>query len=182
MKKLLIGLMVAVGVIGLMAGTGYAATDAALINLLVTPIVTTSLTVSPTYYVFGSVDVQTTTGSISGLTLTNDGDIDFSVEKELMDDGDWIIEVSSTAEDGFDLWALVSDNQPDHAAFVTAVSSFGKDGLNQVTNLHDGDNGNNQLEMSKDQTDLLWFRLDMPYAVSLSAEQTIKVRLTATSN
>ena len=181
MKKLIVGLMV-VGMIGMMAGIGYAATDAAYINLLVTPVVTTSLTVSPTYYVFGSVAVGTSTGSATALTLTNNGDIDFSVQKEVTNDDDWVIEISSTAKDGFDLWALVSDNQPDHAAFVTAVSSFGKDGINQLTNLHDGDDSNNQLAMSKDQTDLLWFRLDMPYAVSQSAEQTITVRLTATSN
>ena len=181
MKKLIVGLMV-VGILGMMVGTGFAATDATMINLLVTPVVTTSLTVSPTYYDFGSVSVQSTTGSVTALTLTNNGDIDITVQKECTDDDGWHIQVSSTAEDGFDLWALVSDNQPNHTAFVTAIASFGKNDTYQVTNLHDADNSNAQLLMSKDQTDLMWFRLDMPYAVSQSAEQTIKVRLTATSN
>ena len=181
MKKLLIGLMV-VGFLGVMVGTGFAATDATMINLLVTPVVTTSLTVSPTYYVFGSVSVGITTTSLTALTLTNNGGIDITVQKEVTDDDDWYIQISSTAKDGFDLWALVSDTIPSPSDFVSAVSSFGKEDTYQVTNLHDADNSNAQLTMSKDQTDLLWFRLDMPDSSSTSSEKTLKVRLTATSN
>ena len=180
MKKLIIGLMV-VGIMGLMAGTGEAATDDVKINLFITPIVTTSLTVSPTYYSFGSVDVETSTGSVSALTLTNDGDIDIKIEKEMLEDGDaWDVTRSSTSENGFVLWAMVSVGQPSHAAFVAGVSSFSDAGLNQLNDLTE--TGGAQVEMSKDETRNLWFRLDMPYAVSTVVEQKIQIRLMATSN
>ena len=62
MKRLMVVLM-AVVLMGLMAGTAYSATDSAMVNLFVTPVVVTSLTVSPTYYVFGNVPIGTSTGS-----------------------------------------------------------------------------------------------------------------------
>jgi hypothetical protein len=180
MKKLIVLLMV-VGLMGLMAGMGEAAdTDDVKINLFVTPIVTTSLTVSSTFYYFGLVDVETTTGSVSALTLTNDGDIDITVEKEVLSTGDWFVTRSSTTEDGFILWAMAATSQPSHAAFVAASSSFSKAGLSTLNDLTE--TGGAQVEMSKDETKDLWFRLDMPYAVSLSAEQKLQIRLMATSN
>ena len=180
MKKLIVGLMV-VGLLGLMAGMGEAAdTDDVRINLFVTPIVTTSLTVSATYYYFGSASVGTSTGSLTALTLTNDGDIDVKVEKEVQADGDWDVTRSSTSEDGFILWAMASASKPAYTAFVTASSSFSKANLNTLNNLTEGIG--TQVEMSKDETKNLWFRLDMPDSVSLSSEQKIQIRLLATSN
>ena len=61
MKKLIVGLMV-VGILGVMVVTSEAATEAARVDLYVTPVVTTSLTISTTYYNFGDVDVDTSTG------------------------------------------------------------------------------------------------------------------------
>ena len=179
MKRLIVGLMV-VGLIGFLAVRGEAATDDVKINIFITPIVTTSLTVDTTFYYFGSVAVETTTGSVSALTLTNDGDIDVTLEKEMLDDGGWYVGRSSSVEDGFILWAMASTSQPSHAAFVSASSSFSKAGLNTLNNFTEG--AGTQVEMSKDETKNLWFRLDMPYAVSQSAEQKLQVRLMATSN
>ena len=181
MKKLIVGLMV-VGILGMMAGMGEAAvTDDVKINLFITPVVITSLTVSPTYYNFGSVDVDTSTGSVTSLLLTNDGDIDITIEKEMLEDGaNWDITLSSSVEDGFRLWAMVSAGQPSHAAFETGVSSFSKVALSTLNDLTD--TTGTQVEMSKDETKNLWFRLDMPYAVSVTDEQKIKIRLMATSN
>ena len=179
MKKLLLGLMV-VGLIGLMAGAGEAATDTNDIDLYVTPVVETSLTVSPTYYDFGDVDVGVSTGSASALVLTNDGDIEITIKKEITSDDGWYITRSSSAEDGFDLWAMVSVDQPNHAAFENTFASFSKTGLGAENILPD--TGGTQISMSKDETNNLWFRLDMPYSVSESREQKIEIQLTATSN
>ena len=179
MKKLIVLLMV-VGLVGIMAGMGEAATDPAKVNLFVTPVVSTSLTVSPTYYYFGSVNVDTSTGSVTALVLTNNGDIDITIEKEMLEDGaDWDITLSSSVEDGFRLWAMISDNQPSHAAFEAGFSSFSKANLNTLNNLTD--TSGTLVEMSKDETNNMWFRLDMPYAVSVTDEQKIQIRLKATS-
>ena len=179
MKKLIVGLMV-VGLVGMTVGTLMAASTDTYINLYVTPVVTTSLTISATYYNFGSVNVRTTTGSVSALTLTNDGDIDITLQKEVTDADDWDITISSTAKDGFILWAMVSDNQPNHTAFENGSSSFSNVGLSDLNNLTD--TGGTQVSMSKDETEDLWFRLDMPDSVSTVTEKKIMVRLLATSN
>ncbi len=178
MKRLTLALVV-VGILGMVAGTGWAATDPAKIDLYITPIVTTSLTVSPTYYNFGSVNVRTSTGSTSALTITNNGDIDITVEKEVNADDDWNVMLSSTTKDGFILWAMVSAGQPSHAAFVTGESSFSIAGLNQLNDLTD--TTATQVTMSRDDTENLWFRLDMPYSSTTSAEKKIQIRLKATS-
>ncbi len=178
MKKLILGLMV-VGLVGLMAGTGEAATDSNDIDLYVTPLVTTSLTVSPTFYNFGIVAVDSSTGSVSALVLTNDGDIEIVIRKEITASDGWYITRSSSAEDGFDLWAMVSDSQPDHATFENTFASFSKTGLG-VENILPYTTGS-QVTMSKDETNNMWFRLDMPYAVSESREQKIEIQLTAES-
>jgi len=61
MKKLLVVLM-AVGLIGFMAGAAQAqSTDAAGVDLYITPIVTVDLSVSPTYYDFGNVELAVST-------------------------------------------------------------------------------------------------------------------------
>ena len=179
MKKLLLGLMV-VGFVGLMAGAGEAATDTNDIDLYVTPVVETSLTVSPTYYDFGDVDVGVSTGSVSALVLTNDGDIEITIKKEITSDDGWYITRSSSAEDGFDLWAMVSVDQPNHAAFENTFASFSKTGLG-VENILPDTSGT-QISMSKGETNNMWFRMDMPYAVTESREQKIEIQLTATSN
>ncbi len=180
MKKLIVGLMV-VGLVGMMAGMGEAATtDDVKINLFVTPIVTTSLTVSPTFYNFGIVAVGSSTGSASALVLTNDGDIEIVIRKEITASDGWYITRSSSAEDGFDLWAMVSDNQPTHADFENTFASFSKVAVGTENILPD--TGGTQITMSKDETNNMWFRLDMPGATSESREQKIQIQLTATSN
>ena len=179
MKKLILGLMV-VGLLGVMAGTGMAqTTDTNDIDLYVTPIVITSITVSPTFYNFGDVNVATSTGSASALTLTNDGDIEVAITKEITVSDGWYVTRSSSAEDGFDLWAMISQTQPTHAQFENTFASFSKTGLG-VENILPDTSGN-QIVMSKAESNNMWFRLDMPYSVSLSGEQKIEVQLTATS-
>ena len=179
MKELIIGLVV-VGLVGMMAGMGMAASTDTHINLYVTPIVITSLTISSTFYNFGLVDAATSTGSVSALTLTNNGNIDISVEKEVTFDDDWDIKLSSTTKDGFILWAMVSAGQPSHLAFENGLSSFSNVALDTPNNLTD--TTGTQVSMSKDENKDLWFRLDMPYSLSTGDEQKITVRLIGTSN
>jgi len=182
MKKLLLAVLVA-GLLGLAGGNLMAATstDSANINLLVTPIVAVDLNVSPTYYDFGNVMVKTSTCSVTALTLTNAGTVGFSVDKAVWDDGtDWEITKSSTEQNGFDLWAMVKATQAGMADYTTAADYkmnkvVGSGGLN---NLKDG---GTLVTMDPLATRNLWFRLDMPTSVGNMNQQTIKVRLRASS-
>ena len=177
MKKLLAVLMV-VGLLGMMAGTVMAgsSTDSANVSLLVTPVVTASLTVSPTFYNFGSVDLNKSTCSTSGLTITNDGDVGITVDKTVWDDASWDVTASSTVLDGFDLWAMASDTAVGQGDFETALSSFNESALMSAYNALT-DISKAAISIDPLNTKSIWFRLDMPKYVTVSGEQTIHVRL-----
>lgn len=177
MKKLIIGLM-AVGLVGMMVLPAMAATtDSANVNLYVTPVVVVDLNVSPTYYDFGFVDVETSTASVTALTLTNDGDVGINIDKTVWDDGAWYINLSTTTQDGFDLWALTNATQLGHDSYIGghAFSETKQDGgFTRLTNL-----GGTDEDLDPEETANLWFRLDMPRYVTTINQQTIHIRLRA---
>ncbi len=181
MKKLIVGLMV-VGLVGMMAGTVMAqSTDSANINLLVTPVVVVQLSVSPTYYDFGDVNVGVSTCSITALTLSNDGTVGLTVDKAVWSDDEWRIDYSSTTQDGFGLWAMTNASQPGQADFTTGnfhdfSNVEGNGGLNDLTESAGGNES-----MNPSDTEDLWFRLDMPASVGNTNQQTIQVRLRGTA-
>ncbi len=181
MKKLIVGLMV-VGLVGMMAGPVMAqSTDSANVNLLVTPVVVVQLSVSPTYYDFGDVDVGVSTCSVTALTMSNDGTVGLTVDKAVWSDDEWRIDYSSTTQDGFGLWAMTNDSQPGQADFTT--------GNNHDFNNIEGDPGLDDLmdnvggneSMNPSDTENLWFRLDMPASTGNTSQQTIQVRLRGTA-
>ena len=181
MKKLILVMMV-VGLAGMLAGTVRgASTDSADINLLVTPVITVTLNVSPTYYDFGNVDVQITTCSITALTLSNDGTVGILLEKAVWNDDDWDIEKSSTVQDGFDMWAMTKETQPGQSEYTDPNDKFVKllldAGYNELYNRTDGQ----QEDLDSEETKDLWFRLDMPKYVTNTDQKTIQVRIKATS-
>ncbi len=181
MKKLIVVLMV-VGLVGMVVGTAKAATDSANINLLITPVVTVDLSVSPTYYDFGSVDVQVSTCSILALTLSNDGTVGVTLDKTVWNDGgDWDITVSSTVQDGFDLWAMTQNAQPGQGDYTDNNDRFvkteGNGGYNVLYNRDEA----SQEDLDSEETKNLWFRLDMPKYTTNVNEKTINVRIRATN-
>jgi len=178
MKKLFAVLMMAV-LIGLMAGVAMAATSTTYISLLVTPIATTSLMVSPTYYNFGIVAVKTSTCSTTALTLTNNGQVGVTVDKVVWDDDTWRVDYSSTTQDGFRLYAMVNVSAAGAALFDTGKATFtttAQTGWNALTNSSAA-----AVTMNPDATNSLWFRLDMPKSTSNQAQKTIHVRIRGTS-
>ena len=185
MKKQLMAVMV-VGIMGLGAGTAMAAsTDSANINVLVTPVVSVDISVSPASYDFGNIAVYTSTCSVTAITLTNAGSVGFTVEKTVWNDGsDWDITKSSTEKDGFDLWAIVKDVQPGQVDFDVAVSTSHKfkkaTGASGINTLIDKDT-TAKVNMDAEATEKMWFRLDMPQSVTNVNQQTIQVRLKATN-
>ena len=180
MKKLIIGLM-AVGLVGMMGLPVMAATsDTADIYLLVTPITNVDLTITTTnYYDFGSVDLEVSTYSATGITLKNSGNVGITVEKAVWDDGEWDITLSSTVNDGFDLWAMANATIPGGLGdFETAKSSFSKSGAGAYAYMNDlTDSGGVAVEMDAEATENIWFRLDMPKYTTTNDQKTIQVRI-----
>jgi len=178
MRKMFLGMLMVVGVVGLMAGVAMAtSTDSADINLLVTPIVRCDLNVSPTYYNFGNVQVKKSTCSVTALVLTNAGDVGITIDKTVWTDDAWDITKSSTSQDGFDLWAMAQTLAPGQAAYTTSESSFNESGLTVMNALTY--NTKVRVDMSPTDTANLWFRLDMPRFVTSDVQRTIHVRLRA---
>lgn len=179
MKKMILGMLMVMGVVGLMAGMAMAeaSTNSVNINLLVTPIVTANLTVNTSYYNFGIVAVKTSTCSVTALVITNNGTGSIRVDKSIWT-ADWDLTKSSTVMDGFGLFAMVNSTAPVVADYVTKFSSFTKvaQGYNALTNRSAA-----AVTMIPDATQNLWFRLDMPKSTSSNDQKTIHVRLKATT-
>ena len=179
MKKMFLVMLVVMGVVGMMAGVAMAATSTTYISLLVTPITSTSLMVSPTYYNFGNVAVKTSTCSTTALTLTNNGSVGVTVDKVVWDDDTWRVDYSSTTQDGFRLYAMVNVSAAGAALFDTGKATFtttAQTGWNALTNSSAA-----AVTMNPDATNSLWFRLDMPKSTSNQAQKTIHVRIRGTS-
>ena len=155
-----------------------ATTDSANVTLIVTPVVKVDLTVSPTYYNFGYVDVLTSTASITSLTLTNAGDVGLTVDKAVWDADEWRIDYSSTTHDGFDLWAMTKNSQPNLTTFDNVANyKFTKGtGDSSFSDLYCKDTVGDE-DLDSEETANLWFRLDMPVYVTNTNQQTIHVRL-----
>ncbi len=177
MKKLIIGLM-AVGLVGMMVLPAMAATtDTANVSLLITPVVRVVLSVSPTYYNFGFVDVKTSTASVTALTLTNWGEVGITIDKTVWDDAEWRIDYSSTAQDGFNLWAMTRPSQPGVGDYDNANYEFSASSKNAgFTDLYCGNPVEDE-DLDPKESANLWFRLDMPVSVTNTNLQTIHVRL-----
>ena len=176
-KRILIGMMVMVfGFAGLYAGEAFEDID-----VYVTPIVTEALTASPTYYNFGSLDIGTSSNSVTALTLENTGQVGINIEKCVDDDGAWDVTASSTATNGFDFWAQCKTARPALADYTSGnTHDFNETALDTYNNLTD--DAGTQVSLGVDATASLWFRIDMPAGVTTSDQQRIDVKLKAIGN
>ena len=188
MRKLIV-LIMALGLVGMLAGSVRAAsTDTEHIYLLVTPKVIVDLTISPTNYIdLGNIDVGISTISWQTITLSNAGNVGINIDKAIWNDGDdWDVTLSSTVTDGFDLWSYVNATRPGSlGAFSTAISSFNETGVASETYLtpltYDDGAQVDMQPVGSTSTGNIWFRLDMPASVTNMNQQTIQVRLKASS-
>src|SRR3989338_1500050 len=86
MKRARISLTALAVLIGLAGAEAWAANTPADGTITVTPLADVSLDLSPTYYVFpNAVDVNTSTDTLSLLTLSNNGEVAATVAKQITD-------------------------------------------------------------------------------------------------
>ena len=187
MKKLILALMV-VGLVGMMAGTGMgASTTGVTVNLFVTPVVIVDLEISPTYYDFANVSLGTSSNSVTGLNVKvgDEGNVGIKLEKAVWTDDGWDVTLSSTVQDGFDLWAMTRATEsarPGLADYTTANGhAYDETALITYNNLTiHGSNTQSTLDLDEEAS--LWFRLDMPVSATESRQQKLQVRVRASAN
>ena len=150
-------------------------------TITVTPIVSVSLAISPTTYAFGALAVNTSSVAATRLMLSNNGDVDVTVTKQVQTDpANWVADVSSTTPNHYVLFVATSVARPAVADFSTANHRFGA--LANSSALKGLGTGTPTITTSGGSLPSvdLWFRLDMPTQVTTSAAQTITVRFTGT--
>ncbi len=179
-KKLAFGLMVlGLGVVGSRA---YAS-DPIDATITVTPSVSVDLALSVTTYAFGqlSVGVNVSSVSASSITLRNDGTVDVTINKKILNNGGWTAaDISGSGTPGVNTYALylaTSSVRPIKTDFLLAPHLF--DG----TNVDSALKGLGGVVTSTITTSggamneaYLWFRLDMPTQVTSTIGREITMR------
>ena len=181
MKKQQKWWMAAAVMVGLSSSTGWATNTPADATITVTPIVNVSLAISPTTYAFGALAVNTSSVTATKLTLSNNGDVDATVDKRVQSDpANWIADVSSTTPNHYVLFVATATTRPAVTDFTTANHRFGL--VSAATALKGLGGGSPIVTTSAGTLPSvdLWFRLDMPMQVTTAAAQTITVRFTGT--
>ena len=125
----------------------------------VKPSVSVSLTAPTSYYNFGTVALNKSTQSGSAVEINNNGEVNVTLEQQMIYDDDWDVSASSYSKDGFDLFIAT-------AATVPAIGDFPSGTPVEITALNTVKNltgiGAAQAELAKDQTANIWFKLNMP--------------------
>ena len=165
-------------VVGLLGSKAWASNTPADATITVTPVANVSLSIAPTTYAFGTQNVGAQVVTASTLTLTNNGQVNVSVNKQVLTDpAGW----TASTTTGIDQYVLYVATQ---AASVTPIASdfptssrFGAQG--NSTSLLGMGGGTPILQTSGAAANTaLWFRLDMPTAVSSASGKTITVEFT----
>lgn len=149
-------------------------------SITVTPNPSLNLTIAPTTYAFGSVDVAISTVSISSLTITNAGQVTLTVNKEITNQSNpagWTAAGTgdpTASTDRYVLYVATSTFMPFHGGFTNADHLF--NGQGNADALKGIGGGTPALDVS-DVADV-WFKLVMPTSVSNSTARTITLSFT----
>jgi hypothetical protein len=168
------------------AAAGNANANSVDATITVTPVANVSMALTPSSYNFGNLDVNTSSVSAVAMALSNTGDVDISVTKQIPNDsGVFVADVSSTTANHYVLYVATSTNRPASSAFVAANHRIGKAIANTgaasgLTGLGGGTPSITTSGGALPSVDL-WYRLDMPTTVTTTAAQTITVRFTGTA-
>ena len=155
-----------------------AVTGSADATITVTPNITVSLSVAPTTYAFGIVDLSSQVVSGSSITLTNGSQVSVSMEKRVQTNPATWTSAANVGADAFVLYAATSTFRPGVSDFQAGNHKFGL--VSTDTALKGIGGGTPTLASSGGSVDL-WFRLDTPSSVSTVAGQTITLRFTGTA-
>ena len=179
--KRLIGLGLAILLVcGLSVVSFAGEADPQDVIITVTPVTAEAFTIIPGTINLGIVDVGESTGNVTALEIKNTGNITLTFTKTVETIAGsathpWTM-ADPAGEDTFLLHAQAQATSPgawtdDAVEFSTTLTTY-----NDLTNATA-----TQLSLDKDETEDLWFMLDMPTSVSYSDTQTITARIKGTS-
>ncbi len=149
----------------------------AVVDVMVTPIVTVDLTASPTYYNFGLLGINTSSVS-ANVSLTNTGNVGVTMQKRGHNaaSGNWTINTSS----GLNQFRLYSATATSNPGSIAAFSDANDQLSTSLSNLR-GIGGATTVSMTPGQAVSLWFRIDMPTSTTFGAQQSIPVNFVGTA-
>ncbi len=166
----------------------FATTQAGAANpedgtITVTPVATVNLSLSPTTYAFGPLDVGVTTVTASALNLSNIGSVDVTVSKRIWTESNpagWsaaTIASPNNAPNTYALFVATAAARPASGAFSVASHLFDGTSANPLRGL-----GGTAPVITTSGGALpnvdLWFRLDLPTSVVDGTAREITVRFT----
>ena len=177
--KVVLG-MVGIGLLSM--GKAWASNTPADATITVTPIANVSLSVSPTTYAYGPLSVNTSSITATALTLSNNGQVNVTVDKRITNQSNpagWTAGTSQSTDQ-----YVLSVTTASAAAVTTDFTAATQLGvLSNVTNLT-GAAGTQPIITVPGgalASVALWFKLDMPTLVSSQIGREITVRFTGTA-
>ena len=181
MQKALFTALALVG-LGTWGSRAYAA-DPIDATITVTPVATVNLALTVTTYAFGSLDVNTSSITASSITLRNVGNVDVTVNKEILTQSSpagWT--AATAAQSGvvalnrYALYVATSAVRPVSGDFTVADHLF--DGALSYNSLKGSGGGTPTVTTSGGALNevYLWFRLDMPSQVTNQTTREITMR------
>jgi len=159
----------------------WAANTPAEATITVTPVADVSLSISPTTYSFGAVELSSNAVTTSTLTLTNNGQVNVTVNKAVLTDpAGWTAAVAAGA-DQYVLWVATQtyDAAPAFGDFPTSARMGAQGNSTQLLGM--GGGTPTLTTSGASASTALWFRLDMPTTTSDTAAKTITVEFTGVS-
>lgn len=183
MRQWLRSLTVGLGLWGALlgfAGRVHAASSGDAV-VTVSPVADVSLSLTVTTYAFGPLAVNTSSNSATAIRVTNNGQVNVTIDKRITNESapsGWTAGTSAGLNT-YVLYAATSTARVGLGSF-TAATQFGA--LSNVSFLT-GSSGSIPVVPVSGATPYVdvWFKLDMPTAVSSSTGRTITVRFTGIS-
>ena len=151
----------------------------AIVDVMVSPIVTVDLTASPTYYNFSYVSINTSSNSASAVNLQNTGNVGVTMQKHgqaTTVSGNWSMS-SVAATNQFVLHVATASDRPSVADFAITDQKINAATLNNLK----GIGGSSQVSLVPTENVSLWFRIDMPTATTVGAAQTVPIHFVGTA-
>ena len=183
MKNKIIGLVM---VMMLAAGTAFAA-DTEVVDIYVTPgAVAANISVNPASYDFGTVDLSVSSGSQTGVAITNEGVVGLTLAKAITNDAlggtcESVAAAPSLANEFFLRCIENGATQPADSAFTVNCSTFrvsggNGNGANPLVNLAGAN-----VSLGLDGHCTTWYKIDMPGSVDTFDSRQIRLTFTATA-
>ena len=183
-KRIMGALFIAALAVMALRTVSYADTATQDVTVTVTPGgVTAGITADPVSYDFGSVDLSKSSNSATAVTLENTGSATSLIDKQVESMTNWSLATSTGTQDDAMFGSVAKADRAsldEHWTFgdyEVSHSSFSSVGTYNALK----DTAGNQVSLAPGATQAVWFKVVVPSAIGLTAEESINVRYQATT-